>query len=144
MNVVVVGAWTRSEAVDYDLVHKLLDSLKERYPSLLIITTGCDRGIGKIVKNKCMPAAKGGPTNFDFMEIACRIYGELGKMRKAQLWTARNAMLLEAGEEFHLLMGRGGSGASQMDDLLRRVQEAGRPYSTYQVDEKTGPKLISY
>lgn len=147
MNVVIVGAWNRSESADYDLVSNLLEQLRKQHPTLLVVTAGCGRGIGKIVRNKCMPREHGKrhPEDFDFVEVAVRVYSsDLGRMRLAQIWAAQNAMLVEAGEEFHLFMDNYHNAGSQMDDLLRRVRANGLKHSVYQPGEVTGPKLIRY
>lgn len=144
MKVVIVGAWNRSELEDDGLVNELLDELGRVYPDLFIVTTGCDRGIGKLVKNRCMPKQRGVKGEFDFVEIAVRIYADSpSKASLAHIWQARNAYLDEAGEEFHLFMDKQENSGGQMQDLLRRITQRGAPYSIYVPGVDTKPKLAS-
>lgn len=139
MNVVIVGARKRSEAQDEPLVNKLVDGLIEKYPQLKIISTSCDRGVGKIIKNKCLPLGEKNPRAvFRFIEISLRIYllpgEELTKSEFAQYFMARNATLNEMADEFHILVD--GEPRGTMADLLRRVRERGAPYAVYKLNEK--------
>ena len=137
MNVVIVGAWNRSEAEDTEVVNKLLDMLAQAYPKLYVITTGCDRSIGKIVKARCMPRTRQLRGEFDFVEIAIRIYcDQPPKAKLAEIWTARNGMLAELGEEFHLFMSQDQNPSAWLPDLYNRVKALGRPYAVYMPGEK--------
>ena len=134
MKVVIVGSRNRSEMQDEPLVHKLVDSLIEKYPYLKVVSTSCDRGVGKIIKNKCLPLGEKNPkATFRFVEITLRIYlldgEELAKSEFAELFTARNATLNEIGEEFHILLD--GEPRGTMADLLKRVKGRGAPYALY-------------
>jgi hypothetical protein len=142
MKVVVMGAWNRDEVADIQLVGQLLDSLVVRYgDQLIIVTAGCDRGVGKLVKNRAMPQNKGAEQGeFAFIEVSTRIFiQDASKSTLAGIFIARNATLVELGEEFHLFLGRESKGA--MQDLVERVERSGIPFALYQYREKTGPKV---
>ncbi len=145
MNVIIIGARKRSELQDEPLVNKLVDTLIEKYPQLKVISTSCDRGVGKIIKNKCLPLGEKNPKAiFRFIEISLRIYllpgEELTKSEFAQAFMARNATLNELGDEFHIMVD--GEPRGTMADLLRRVKERGAPYSIYRPGEKE-PKVAT-
>jgi len=142
MRVVVVGAWKREESEDVPLINDLLNALSQKYSQLIITTRGTDRGIGKIVKNRCMPKERGRQQGeFEFVEFSAKIYmNNPPKAELANIWSAVNAPLVEYGEEFYLFMDNQQGGA--MQDLLDRVKTAGRPYATYYPGEKT-LKLVS-
>lgn len=141
MRVVIVGARLRSESEDFTLVNSLIDELKKMYPGLFIVTTACDRGVGKIVKNRLIPVDPNKPPIIPFLEVAYRIWGEdMPKAVYANIYLTRNPALLALGEEFHIFVDKDKRGV--MQDLLERVQDAGLPYSVYQPNEITGPKLL--
>jgi hypothetical protein len=134
-----VGARKRSEAEDEPLIHKLVDAVMDKYPQLRVVSTSCDRGIGKIVKNKCLPLGEKNPdATFKFVEAAVRIYlprgEEFTKSEFANIFIARNAMLCELGDEFHLFVEYEPRG--MMADLLHRVKARGAPYALYKLGEK--------
>lgn len=139
MHVVIIGARKRSELQDEPLVHALIENLIDKYPQLKVISTSCDRGVGKIVKNKCLPLGEKNPkATFRFIEISLRIYllegEELTKSEFAQAFMARNATLNELGDEFHIMVD--GEPRGTMADLLRRVRERAAPYAIYRPGEK--------
>lgn len=139
MNVVIAGARSRSEQQDMKLIHTLLEALQQKYPKLMVITTACDRGIGKLVKNRCMPEELGGKPRINFAEISSRIYvDDMSSTDFAVIFNAKNRALVAAGEEFHLFMGHNEKGV--MYDLYQEVVEKGLPCAKYMPDEKTGPK----
>lgn len=145
MKVVIAGAWNRSEKDDAPLVNELMTALAQVYPRLKVITGGCDRGIGKIVKNRCSPADKKEQPEFDWLECNIRIfYTNPTKSELAQIWASRNAFFVEVGEEFHIFMdGPHGQGGGAMQDLLDRVQAANLPYSLYYPGKDLKPKLLN-
>lgn len=158
MNVCIVGARRRSESQDEKLVNDLIDQLLIKYPQLKVISTSCDRGVGKIVKSKCLPEdpeaqqeqpverSKREPhkpvkAKFDFVEISVRTYlagPELTKSEFASLFIARNATLNELGDEFHLFTEQEPRG--MMADLLQRVRQRGAPCAVYRPGERD-PKM---
>lgn len=141
MKVVIGGARFRSEAQDLDLVNELIDQLKDMYPPLQVMTTSCERGVGKIVKNRLMP--KDSPTGETeipvFSEVKITAYGKnINKHDYSTLFRARNHMLLAWGEEFHIFLD---NTKSAMTELVEMVREAGLPLSVYYYGEITEPKL---
>ena len=140
MKVVIVGARKRSEAEDEPLVNRLLDGLIKKYPMLRIVSASCDRGVGKIVKSKCLPDNIGPkpPAQFNFIEIHVRPYlvdSEFTAAEFADIFTARNAMLVELGEEFHLFVEEDGP-RGMMLDLYNRVRSRNLPYAIYKPGDK--------
>lgn len=143
MQICIVGARKRSERQDEPLINKLVDGLIEKYPKLKVISAGCDRGVGKIIKTKCLPLGEKHPkARFRFIEITVRIYllpgEELTKSEFAALFIARNATLDELGDEFHLLVENEPRG--MMADLLQRVKRRGAPVAVYTLAD-TEPKI---
>jgi hypothetical protein len=141
MKVVIVGARLRSEPGDSDLVNKLIDGLVTIYGrQLFLITAGTDRGIGKIVRNRCLPFGNAKPV-INFLDVAYRVYADdLPKWVFADLYLSRNHSLLAAGEEFHLFMDKDTRG--HMTHLLGLVEDAGLPVSVYQLDGNREPKYL--
>jgi len=140
MKVVLMGARKRSEAADEPLINTLIDQLISQYPNLKIISTGCDRGIGKLIKNKCLPLGeKHAKATFRFVEIAVRIYllpgEEFTKSEFAELFSARNAYMDEVGEEFHLFID-GQEPRGMMADMYQRVRRRAAPHALYRPGEK--------
>lgn len=127
MRVVIVGSYSLSEMEVDPLVTKLVASLIEKYSKLRVVAMDCDRGVGKIIKNMCLPpeANKGGKPKFCLEELALRIYSsgpELTSVERAALLKPRNAYLAEVGEEFHIILGTEGT-HGMMGDLLNRLRE---------------------
>lgn len=142
MMVVIMGAWNREERSDNELVNKIVDDLGRRYQqSLVIITAGCDRGVGKIIKNRLMPKSKSEQQGeYGFIEVGTRIFIEdVPKTMLAAIFTARNATVFELGDEFHLLMGKDQKGHIQ--DLFERVTRSGQPYAVYRFGKDSEPKV---
>lgn len=141
MNVVIVGARFRNEQSDIKLVNDLIDGLKAMYPNLFIITTGVDRGIGKLIKNRLMPPTPSEEPEVHFLDITYRIFAkDRPKAFYAKLYLSRNKALVDAGEEFHVLTD--GEKVGHTQDLIELVTEAGLPLSIYWPNEQTGPKLL--
>ena len=137
MIVVIVGARRRSEREDEPLIHKLVDDLINRYPKLKIVGTSCDRGIGKILKNKCLPLGQKNPkAKLDFVEVMVRVYSpreELTKAELAEIYEASNAMLNENGDEYHVFVEEEPRG--NMIGLIQRVKERGASLAIYRKGE---------
>lgn len=155
MKVVIVGARRRSEAQDEKLVNDLLDQLIQKYPQLRVVSTSCDRGVGKIVKSKCLPESvieterikgeipRSVKATFPFVEVTVRTYlpaEELTKSEFASLFIARNALLNEIGDEFHLFTEQEPRG--MMADLLSRVRQRGAPCAVYRPGEQVPKEAI--
>src|SRR5882724_8810779 len=133
MRVVVMGGRDRREKDDYVLVNALLDYLKKKYPVLLIVTTGCDRGVGKIVNNRLMPSAKHGKPEINYIEWSFRIEvdRELPKLETTAVFLAKNATLVELGDEFHLFVEEKPIGVAE--DLRQRCAELQKPHVLYRM-----------
>ena len=147
MRVVIAGAWHLVEDDYTSLVNDLITGLYQMYgDTLKVITGGCDRGIGKIVKARCLPADETGhrskKAEYDFLEVNMKVYWERpSKAELAQIWVARNALWSELGEEFHIFTDRQGGGA--MQDLIERVVAQGLPHSVYKPGIDKAPKLMA-
>lgn len=142
VRVVIVGARTRSEMLDTRLVNEIIDDCIARYGKLMIVTKSCDKGVGKIVKHRCIDS-KTQIVLLEMMEVHLRHYilkgKELPKTEFTQDFNALNATLVEIGDEFHLLTEEEPVGA--MQDLLERVAEEHRPFAVYKPSEnRGGPK----
>lgn len=132
MRVVVMGGRDRREKDDFKLVNSLLDKLKKQYSDLLIITTGCDRGVGKIINNRLLPAIKHGEPEVRYLEWSFRIEvgrQELSKNEMTTIYLARNATLAALGDEFHLFVEERPMGVAE--DLRQRCEELQRPHAIY-------------
>lgn len=141
MRVVIVGSRSRSEMMDARLVHEIIDECIAKYGKLMIVTKSCDKGVGKIVKHRCVDSITQKPM-LDMMEVHLRHYlknKELPKTEFTQDFNSLNATLVEIGDEFHLLTEEEPVGA--MQDLLERVTAAYRPFAIYKPSEnRGGPK----
>ena len=143
MRVVVMGGRDRREKDDYKLVNELLDSLKRRYPVLLIVTTGCDRGVGKIVNNRLMPKMKHGKPEINYLEWSFRIEvdRELPKLETTSIFLSKNATLVEFGDEFHLFVEEKPIGVAE--DLRQRCAELQKPHVIYSMGV-TEPLFVNW
>ncbi|MDE2104533.1 MAG: hypothetical protein KGL39_45275 [Patescibacteria group bacterium] len=129
MFVVIVGSRERNVEEDRDKVAELLNELHGKYPSLVVTSCGCDRGVGLWVKEFCMTRAN--RDRFRFVEISAKMYGVgLVRTQKAQIFMARNSMLVEMGEEFHVFNDTSGR-RNAVSDLCSRLTNAGRGYITH-------------
>lgn len=143
MIVVIVGSRDRREQADFDVVNQLLDKLKEKYPKLLVVTTGCDRGVGKIIRNRLLPEKPDQPPEIEFIEYSVRIYPktDLAKSRMANIHISKNATFLELGEEFHIFEDARSRGP--MEDLRERCERMGRPHVRY-IPGKSEPMYMNW
>lgn len=144
MRTVILGARRRSEQEDEPLVNRVIDDLMDRYPQLKIVSGSCDRGVGKVVKTKCLPEEDGprSKARFNFIEFHLRPYlvvPELTSAEFAEMFIARNAFLNEYGEEFHLFVDEDGP-RGMMADLVNRIKQRKAPYVLYKPGDKD-PKL---
>lgn len=134
MRVVVFGERLRETYYDQYLINDIIDKLKEKYKeSLHIYSAACDRGPGKYIKNRCMPKEDNVRYGeIDFTEIvlwSCVRFPS--KERVLFDFCARNATLLEIGEEFHILLRYDRYSAGPAYNLLKRVMQAHLPVSVY-------------
>ena len=140
MDVAIIGARLRSEPEDSQLVNSLIDGLQRLYGrQLFVITTNTDRGIGKIVRNRCLDAHARPLINL--LDIAYKPYvDDLPKAKFAEKFLTKNYSIVAAAEEFHLFMD--GDTRGYMVHLLNLINDEGLPVSVYNLGEKTGPKLL--
>jgi len=102
MNVVLVGARERKENVkDKQIVEDLLRSLWKQYGArLYAVSVGCDKGVGKFVREFCMS------NKIIFAENRMKLEGDnIPRSVFVQVFLARNASLLELGDEFYIFKG---------------------------------------
>jgi hypothetical protein len=145
VRVVIVGARNRSEMVDAKLVNEIIDDCVARFSNLIIVVSSCDKGVGRIVKSRNIDPHMPNKFEFDMIEIQMRHYlkQELPRQEFTSHWNALNSVLVELGDEFHLLTEEYPKGAIM--DLLRRVKVNNRPYAVYKPSEvKNGPKKCSF
>lgn len=140
MKVVIAGARSRYESADHKLVNDLITGLVDMYPQLYIVTTGIDKGVGKIVKDRLVKG-KGEPVEAECITYECRVFSDsMARPLYAEFMRAKAQSLFAVGEEFHLFMDREQKG--MMAELLQMVKDNLLPHSVYLIGEQTGPKLI--
>lgn len=102
MNIVIVGARERKEnEEDRQTVEELLRNLTKQYGTrLYAVSVGCDKGVGKFVREFCMA------NRIIFAENRMKLEGEnIPRNVFVQVFLARNAALLEMGDEFYIFKG---------------------------------------
>src|SRR5580693_755378 len=113
MFIIVVGARERKNPADKAQVDEVLNRLRAKYGATMVVTSvACDQGIGAFVKQKCLENS----VDFRFLEITQRIYADLPRSRMIQVFIARNAILAELGDEFHIFVDADHRGT--MEDLM--------------------------
>jgi hypothetical protein len=124
-------------------VNQLIDTLAAKYPSLTLVTRGVDKGVGKLVQNRCRPKIRGGKVGeFPYIEEQVKVWAEhLTQAEMAAVWEASNAFLVSIGEEFHLFCDKALTGV--MHGLFIRVKNAGIPYSLYYPGVDLKPKMVN-
>jgi hypothetical protein len=127
MIAVVVGDIDRSSKDDRTEVLFVMEELRNTYRDLTIVSAACERGVGHIVRSHCLKNPKN--PEFGFVEVDIKPWARLSKPRLTQIYTARNATLLEIGEEFHIFT----SGWTQghVADLIKRVKDKNLPLVIY-------------
>jgi hypothetical protein len=132
VKVVIVGDRSRESPQDVILVNTIMDYCKEKYPKLRVVTKGVDRGVGKMIKTRLTDPVTRRPREIDWMEVSLQhhLIGEdIPKMEFSSDYDALNSVLLELGDEFHILSEERPRGVTM--NLLRRVQEGNLPFSLY-------------
>ncbi len=102
MNIVLVGARERRETdEDKKQVEEILVSLRKQHGSRLhIVSAGCDKGVGRIVRDFCMAQ------KITFVEVRMKLEGEnIPRAFFAHMFLARNISLLEVGDEYYVFKG---------------------------------------
>lgn len=132
MKIVIVGDRSRESLEDCKLVNLIIDALKLQYPKLRIITKGCDRGVGKFIKNRLTDQESRRPKEVDWTEVSLQhhlVDEDLPKMEFSSDYDALNSVLFELGDEFHILSEERPRGVIM--NLLRRVTKGNLRYSLY-------------
>jgi hypothetical protein len=132
MKVVIVGDRSRESPQDVVLVNSIIDHCNQKYPKLRIVTKGVDRGVGKMIKTRLTDPESRRPREIDWMEVGLQhhLIGEdIPKMEFSADYDALNSVLIELGDEFHILTEERPRGVTM--NLLRRVQENNLPFSLY-------------
>jgi len=141
MKVVIVGDRNRESEEDFKLINQILDYCRDNYPKCRIITKGTDRGVGKWIRTRLSDPVTHRPTEMDWTEINLThhlVEGDLPKIQFSADYDALNAVLLEMGDEFHILSEERPRGVTM--NLLRRVIDAHRPYALYKPHETAARK----
>lgn len=102
MNIIIMGARERAEAEhDKQEVESLIRRLSQQYGgSLHIISVGCDKGVGKFTRDFCMA------NGIIFAEPRMKLEGKnIPRAFFVHVFLARNAALLELGDEFYVFKG---------------------------------------
>lgn len=113
MNVVIVGARERVNQTDESPLEKdketvevLIKDLSRRYGrSLNVISIGCDKGIGKIVREFCIA------NSIIFVENRMKLEGkDIPRSFFVHVFQARNPALVALGDEFYIFKGQNENG----------------------------------
>lgn len=102
MNVVIVGARERRESEeDKSKAQELLKELVRQHGTRLqVLSVGCDKGIGKFVRDYCTT------NKIIFVEIRIKFEGEeIPRSFFAHMFLARNSSLLSVGDEYYIFTG---------------------------------------
>ena len=119
MFAVIVGDMSLDRPEHRQQVFELVDSLSHKYADLVIVSAGCDRGIGRFVRERCIK----GKRDVGFVEYAVYPWASMSSVRLAQVYIAKNATLVEVGEEFHVFVAAGRE-HGHIQDLVERVKSA--------------------
>ena len=119
MFAVIVGDMSLDRPEHRQRVFDLIDSLQRKYADLVVVSAGCDRGIGRFVRERCIK----GKRDVGFVEYAVYPWASMSSVRLAQVYIAKNATLLEVGEEFHVFTVAGRE-HGHIQDLIERVKSA--------------------
>ena len=108
MNVVIVGARERMNtadesplAKDKETIEALIKKLSAQYGrNLHVLSVGCDKGIGKIVRDFCMA------NSIIFVENRMKLEGkDIPRSFFVHAFQARNPALVALGDEFYIFKG---------------------------------------
>jgi hypothetical protein len=118
VNVVIVGARERTETPeDKKKTEEILTALVAQHGTRLnVISVGCDKGIGKLVRDFCMG------NKVRFAEVRVKFEGEeIPRGFFAHMFLARNESLLAVGDEFYIFKGPNSYGI--VEEIIPRAQE---------------------
>lgn len=102
VNVVIVGARERKETQeDRQQVEELIKNLITQHNTRLhILSVGCDKGVGKVVRDFCIE------NKVIFVEVRMKFEGEdIPRAFFAHMFLARNNSLLAVGDEYYVFKG---------------------------------------
>lgn len=130
----------RIHTPDSELIDRIVAKLQAKYRSTLILmTTGCDDGVGAIVKSATIN------NKIRFVELSCHFFNNHGVSNNSraeymQFYSARNAFFDEIGDEYFFLVND--TRNSIVENLYERVLITSanrpnvRPYTIYAEDGK--------
>jgi len=102
VNCVIVGARERRETEnDKQKVEDLIRQLVEKYSTRLqVLSVGCDKGIGKNVRDFCLK------NRVTFAEVRVKFEGQdIPRMFFTHMFLARNNSLVAVGDEYYVFKG---------------------------------------
>lgn len=133
MDVAIIGSRDRMLVVDEKAVFDLMESLREKYgTAMTIYSSGCDRGIGAMVKKNCLQT-KEPVTNkykFKFVEINAHVFADIPRQTMQKIYEARNATVIPLSDEFHIFVSLDRKGA--IENFLKAAELTGRPVFVYE------------
>lgn len=118
MNIVIVGARDRRETEeDKKVVENAIQLLvKQHGLRLHIASAGCDKGIGKLVRDYCLS------NKIIFAEARVKLEGDdIPRTFFAHVFLARNLTLREIGDEFYIFKGPNENGI--IESLINPAME---------------------
>ena len=120
MNIVIVGARERKDSdKDKETVEALVKEAAKLYGRRLnVISVGCDKGVGKFAREFCIE------NGIIFVENRMKLEGtDIHRSFFVQAFQARNAALLELGDEFYVFKGPNENGIIEgiIDPAKKRV-----------------------
>jgi hypothetical protein len=131
MIAVIVGDLDRESAEDKVAVVSLMNKLKNKYRDLTIVSAACERGIGSIVRNRCLDKDN---KDFSFIELGIRVWKITDKDKLSKIYSTRNATLQELGEIFFVFSS--GWRLGHISDLLDRLKKNESPLVVYDKEMK--------
>lgn len=109
---------------DEQFVRGLLTDLRTQHPNLLILSTGCDVGFGRMVRQVTESL------QIPFGEFMVRLNAFTPREQHVLLWLARHAALVDVATEYHIFVVQ--SRLSYVEDLVQRVRDGTTaPYTVY-------------
>jgi hypothetical protein len=103
MNVIIIGARERvnQDEKDKEVVEELIRKLSGQYGRRLnVISIGCDRGVGRFVREFCMAH------DVVFVEVRMKLEGkDIPRSFFVHVFQARNPALVALGDEFYVFKG---------------------------------------
>jgi hypothetical protein len=128
MNVVIMGARERVNRADEsplqkdkEIIEELIKKLSAQYGRRLnVASVGCDKGIGRVVREFCMA------NGIVFVEIRMKLEGkDIPRTFFVHVFQARNPALVALGDEFYIFKGPNENGIveSIISMAIEKVKE---------------------